>query len=132
MSVGGPLALGVGRLRVTMRALVRAWGSISLMFVAATILQVLMYSRPLRGSEPIWGSGSPMGQFFADHLYTPLVFFFVFGPGVVAAGLALRILYRAYAAAGSAPPMLAVFVIIILTLASCYAGVFISFNTWGT
>ena len=116
---------------VTKPARFRLWGSIALAFAAASMVQILMYARSLWSGEPVWGRGSPLGG-AADYLYTPLVLLFFFGPGIVASMIALRILYRTYGAEGHAPPLLAVLAIVLMTIVSCYLGVFVSFNTWGT
>ncbi|HVN33295.1 MAG TPA: hypothetical protein VMT45_15060 [Thermoanaerobaculaceae bacterium] len=113
-------------------ARIRLWAGICLVLSAATSIQVLMYAPPVWGGEPIWGRGSPFGNASANSLYTPLVLFFLVGPGILAGGVSAWILHRAYAAAGAKPPLVAVFLLVALVLASCYAGVLISFNTWGT
>src|SRR5262245_59452295 len=117
---------------MTSTARIRLWAGIALLLSLATSTQVLLYARPIWGGEPVWGVGSPFGEAVANLFYTPLVLFFLVGPGTLAGAIAVWMLYRAYGAAGTKPPVLAVFVLVILALASCYAGVYISFNTWGT
>jgi hypothetical protein len=116
---------------VTKRAVVHLWCAICLTYVAAAGVQVLMYAPPMWGGQPIWGTGSPFGP-AAHYLYTPLVLIFICGPGLVGAAVALRMLYRTYAAADRRPPKSAVFVVVVLAVVSAYAGVVVSFNTWGT
>jgi hypothetical protein len=100
------------------------WAVVSALFACATGLQMLMYA-------PLWGGG-PVWARLPDFLYTPAVLLFFFGPGFMAASVALRLLYRHYELLERRPPLAGVLVIVTLTLASCYLGVFISFNTWGT
>jgi len=109
---------------VTRASNIRAWSLILLSFPLATALQLFIYA-------PIWG-GRRVWSHAPDLLYGPLFLFFLWGPALVATAASLRLLYSLYKAQGSAPPLRAVFVVVMLAITSCVAGVFIAFNTWGT
>ena len=109
---------------MTRTSTVRVWSLILLSFPLATALQLFIYA-------PVWG-GQRLWSHAPDVLYGPLFLFFLLGPAVLATGTSLRLLYSLYRSQGSAPPLQAVFVVVMLAITSCVAGVLIAFNTWGT
>lgn len=110
---------------MTKFVMIRLWGLVVLMFGAASVLQVMLYAPRLWGGHPVWGR-------FPEWLYTPLVMVFFFGPGIAAALVAWRMVGRVYQPRSQGARVLAKVLVILLTIISCYVGVFISFNTWGT
>ena len=94
------------------------------LFIAAVLLQALIYGGP----RLLGFSGYRVPGWF----YFPLFLLFMFGPGTAATVIALVLLRnrrRRQARTRSVWPIIAV---ILLGLASCYLGVFVSFNTWGS
>lgn len=109
--------------RVDRLAMLRFWALVFLIFSLASTVQVLMYAP--------WG-GQRLWRHLPDWLGTPLTLFFLFGPGTIAAVSAWRMLNRHFRASSQRPGVLARTLLVVLTILSCYVGVFISFNTWGT
>jgi len=102
------------------------WLLILGMFVCASGVQILMY-----GGPHIWPDAFASAR-LPESLYVPWVLAFFFAPGLTAAGLAVWLLYRFYQQEESVPGPAAILVLIVLAVASCYMGVIVSFNTWGT
>ena len=93
------------------------WIKIVALFGLASALQTLVYVGPRK-----------LG---IDLFYMLWVFLLFFGPGVAAALLAFEILRRSRPLAGRVTGKQVVVVAALFVL-SCYLGVFISFNVWGT
>ena len=104
---------------------IRLWVLIVGIFAAASGVQILMYGGPHVWPESFAAIHLP------EYLYMPWVFTFFFGPGLAAAALSVWALYRFYGREESVPGPLAVFLVVLLAVVSCYVGVFVSFNTWG-
>ena len=109
------------------RARLRVWIVIVLLFAAASGLQILMY-----GGRRVWGGDPGSVIRFPAFLSLAFLVTFYFGPGLAAAALALQLLYRAYRREALGPPALAVFIVVVLAVMSCYAGMVTSLTTWGT
>jgi uncharacterized membrane protein len=60
------------------------------------------------------------------------VLFFFFGPGGIAGLLCFFAIRASYHRRAQQVPRLAIVVLIVLALISCYVGVVISFSKWGT
>ncbi len=90
------------------------WAATILLFVSAAGGTIVGFSpflkRDLRGALPEWS-------------VMPFVLTIFFGPGLLAAGLALRLQYRVWRRAGAEPGPGAMFLIVVLTLASVCFGV---------
>jgi uncharacterized membrane protein len=102
------------------------WVLILGIFACGSGVQILMY-----GGPHIWPDAFANAR-LPEFLYVPWVLAFFFAPGLTAAGLAVWLLYRFYRREESVPGPAAILVLIILAVVSCYMGVFVSFNTWGT
>ena len=109
------------------RARLRVWIGIVPLFVAASGLQILMY-----GGRRVWEGGSGSVIRLPVFLNLAFVVTFYFGPGLAAAALELQLLYRTYRREALGPPALAVFIVVVLAVMSCYAGIVASLTTWGT
>ncbi len=111
---------------MTRAVFVRLWGRVVLTFILATCAQVLMYA-------PLWHDMSILAvsmRLGGEGLYIVLVLFFFFGPAVLAVLFARHMIRQVCIEKGAPPVSMAV--VIALAIASCYGGVLISFNRWGT
>jgi hypothetical protein len=109
--------------------MIRRWGRVISVFVAASAFQVLMYAPVWPGRRSFLSISEIAGGEFGYIAFVSVLFFF--GPGLAAAIVAMRMLRRAYTPTGGVPPF-AIALVVVLAFVSCYAGVVISFNTWGT
>ncbi|MBK9522415.1 MAG: hypothetical protein IPO13_12560 [Rhodocyclaceae bacterium] len=97
----------------------KKWATVTLLFLLAAVVQVLVY-----GGPQMFGFKYP--QWIPRDL---LVLFFFVGPEICVAMPAWLIL-RTEETGKPSPESVAI--LIVLGLVFSYLGVFISFNTWGT